>query len=568
MRKGKSIIGLKVVGQTDAAALGTVKDLIFDHDSNELLALLISEKDLFGLIDAQIVPWNQVRTIGQDAVMVASGESKIKAGEDSRVKGVMGRETALSGTRILTTDGQELGTLADTYIDESTGLIAGYEVSGGFFADTMSGKSFMAPPASLALGKDHVAIVPPETAAELEAQKQNEPGGLKAAAATVSDKVSGAYDSAKDKVADTYSNIATASIEKQKAFVVGKVTGMDVILPTAKATMAAPSAIPGTSSTTLEPASDISAPAPSSTDAAFFTETSSPVWESSSAKSTMPPGATPMATDVSSTGETVAGEVLVRKGETITAAQADRAETAGILHQLLLAAGAGATTDVAGSVATAGSSSVDSAGSALQSHTRNSVVGSKAGREVTARDGSTIVAPGMTITEDIYQRAQSEGKTSELAVSAGIATAAQGADTVREHAGNLWDNIKQKTAELTGAAQEKKSEYDDRAEQSKINGALGRPVTRVILDSSDTVILNTGDLITNAAVAQARAAGVLEILLDSVYTTEPEITPEMLRVQEPGAAALNSQAQPSGGPITATVSPETQSQERPAQGAG
>ena len=55
MRKGKSIIGLNIVSQNDATELGKVRDLIFDHDTDELLALLVSEKDLFGLIDAQIV---------------------------------------------------------------------------------------------------------------------------------------------------------------------------------------------------------------------------------------------------------------------------------------------------------------------------------------------------------------------------------------------------------------------------------------------------------------------------------------------------------------------------------
>ena len=131
----------------------------------------------------------------------------------------------------------------------------------------------------------------------------------------------------------------------------------------------------------------------------------------------------------------------------------------------------------------------------------------------------------------------------------------------------MWDTIKEKVADFTGAAQEKKAEYDAQAEQNKINNALGRPTTRVILDQSDNVILNTGDLITHAAVNQACTAGVLDILLDSVYTADPEITPEMLRASEPGEAALPTQAQPSGGPITATISPESPSQDGPSQGA-
>ena len=44
------------------------------------------------------------------------------------------------------------------------------------------------------------------------------------------------------------------------------------------------------------------------------------------------------------------------------------------------------------------------------------------------------------------------------------------------------------------------------------------------------------------------------MILDSVYDTEPEITPEMMRAQGDGDATLATQAHPTGGPITATVS--------------
>jgi hypothetical protein len=138
--------------------------------------------------------------------------------------------------------------------------------------------------------------------------------------------------------------------------------------------------------------------------------------------------------------------------------------------------------------------------------------------------------------------------------------------TASAAAGSLWETIKEKTAELTGQAHEKKADYDSKSEQNKINNALGRPVTRVILSKNDTMILNTGDLITNAAVNQARDAGVLEILLDSVYTADPEITPEMLRAQGKGEAALAEQVEPTGSAITATVLPNQQPQTQPAQG--
>jgi len=69
-------------------------------------------------------------------------------------------------------------------------------------------------------------------------------------------------------------------------------------------------------------------------------------------------------------------------------------------------------------------------------------------------------------------------------------------------------------------------------EQDRIKRALGRPVTRVILDSQDNVILNVGEIVTHQAVKRARQAGVLDILLDSVYEGELPLSTEDLRVPE------------------------------------
>lgn len=563
MRKGKSIIGLMITSEAEGAELGRVKDLIFDHGTDEMVGLLVSERELFGLIDAKVIPWNQVRSIGANSVMVPSENAVINAGSDARISNIMGRDTALSGTTVRTTEGQDLGTFADMYIDESTGQVVGYEVSGGFFADSMSGKHYIANSPDIRIGRD-VALVPTEVADELEAHRQNEPGGLKGAAL-----------SAKDKVTETYGNIASASIEKQKEFVVGKTASRDVVIPAAK--VAADVESIDTNSLPTVSATDTTSSAPNDTfvtgtgeivrtdiddDTIVFAPSSGTIAETPVSKEVSTYAQAPVET--SSTRSDAQDEILVRQGEIITREHADRAETAGVLGQLVIAAGG----DVAGGLIDSGKEKLGGVAGGAQGNAEEMAIGRPAGREVLAADGSTIVAPGMIITQGVMDHARALSKEKEVIASAGLGAASQGADTVKEHAVGIWDNIKEKTAELTGTAHEKKAEYDAAAEQKKINNALGRPTTRVILDPQDHVILNTGDLITHAAIDRSREAGVLEVLLDSVYTADPEITPEMLRASEPGEAALQTQAQPSGGPITATVSPDDSqpAQSTPSQG--
>ena len=69
--------------------------------------------------------------------------------------------------------------------------------------------------------------------------------------------LAGTYDSAKESVTDKYDDIAGASVEKQREYVIGKTAGNDVIIPADKATMATPAAL---SVGSAESGADVNAP--------------------------------------------------------------------------------------------------------------------------------------------------------------------------------------------------------------------------------------------------------------------------------------------------------------------
>jgi hypothetical protein len=121
----------------------------------------------------------------------------------------------------MTTDGRDLGTMADLYFDETTGAIEGYEVSGGLFADAYTGRSFVPAPQTLKIGED-VAFVPPETA-DLMAEQV---GGLKAAAQSAGEQIQDGAQRAGSALTD-----AAIAPEQQKAYVVGRTATTDVEAP-------------------------------------------------------------------------------------------------------------------------------------------------------------------------------------------------------------------------------------------------------------------------------------------------------------------------------------------------
>lgn len=171
---------------------------------------------------------------------------------------------------------------------------------------------------------------------------------------------------------------------------------------------------------------------------------------------------------------------------------------------------------------------------------------------VRTNEGYIVAAQGQIVTDAVVDRAKRYDKEHELLVATGLApeTAArnqasgtanatgdriaEGAQDVKEGASNLWDKLKEKVSD----AQERTAQQ---IEEERIEHALGRPVTRVILDRQDNVILNTGEIITHKAVNEARQADVLGVLLSSVFDQEPPLAPEATLAPQQGRASLEQQ---------------------------
>ena len=126
------------------------------------------------------------------------------------------------------------------------------------------------------------------------------------------------------------------------------------------------------------------------------------------------------------------GEILVRKGETITAQQADRAIDVGVLAKLVASAGAGsaqnsgANAKAQGALDTAQDKTQGALNNAQQS-AEDAAIGKPSAFEIDAPDGSVIVAPGQIVTREILARADREGKKAQVVSAAGAGAVSESA---------------------------------------------------------------------------------------------------------------------------------------------
>jgi uncharacterized protein YrrD len=210
---------------------------------------------------------------------------------------------------------------------------------------------------------------------------------------------------------------------------------------------------------------------------------------------------------------------------------------------------------------TSAGNAADAASSrAAEQHPEDQLVGRRTARDVEDDQGAVLVPGGKTLTQDDIARARDAGKTGDLFVAvgaerlqAGTADVSDAAGTAGDQAAGLWDTFTRKLGEMTDATGRRVDEEQTKRRLAQIEDAVGRPVTKVILDLEDHVVLDVGDIVTHRAVQQAHEAGALDSLIGSVYTAQIQFDKAELRAQRPGAASLEQAEGGEGAPLVAEM---------------
>jgi uncharacterized protein YrrD len=498
MRKGTDLIGKPIIDYECGSQLATVKDLIFSQEQDSLLALLTEEPGWFQ--GGKMVPINHILAIGADGIIVKSSDSILPISQAPAIKELIDKKNILRGTQIITLNGRNLGRMVDLYFNASTGIVEGYEVSGGLFADAYTGRSFVPTSKTFRIGKDF-AFVPNNVVELMEEQI----GGLKGAMIATSEKAQTLAQQAGEKAqelgaatSEKFGEVQSQALaavtdavvtpEQQMQFVVGRTANSNVYYQN--------------------------------------------------------------------------GSIFLEAGDVVTESEAEEAQTLAILDSLYRATGGDVVamaTSKAGQKAEelkqAASNRLDKASIKAQSAAATYTIEETLGRRVRSmvynRDGEVIAAVGQIVNYETIEKARQYHQEKALLSSTGLSIAdavkSQSNLTARQAGGQARELGEQVQSQASQALDWAKTQADNLVHRSshaiedqRIKGALGRPVNRVILDPADQVLLNVGELVTNRAIAAARQAGVLDILLGSIYDETPDIGYYEMRAPQNGRAALSN----------------------------
>lgn len=115
-------LGRRVVAADTAEEIGKVKTFVVDPSGRKIEQIQVDGSKR----SPKLVDWADVQAFGSDVVLVVGNDRLHEVpDDDDRTTEVTKGKIDFVGTRILTTDGVERGTVDDVHFDEATGAIEG-----------------------------------------------------------------------------------------------------------------------------------------------------------------------------------------------------------------------------------------------------------------------------------------------------------------------------------------------------------------------------------------------------------------------------------------------------------
>ncbi|MNW55692.1 PRC-barrel domain protein [compost metagenome] len=155
--KLQEMIGLAVYEVEEGNEIGKIVDILLDSNWN-ITGIELESKTFFSS-HVKVVAWEDIVAYGEDAVMIRSKESIVKADTDHIPYTFLLGKNKLKDLQVLTASGTILGRVSDVYFDQKLGnTIVALEISDGLVTDLIEGRKWLPCSEGMSIGENAVLV--------------------------------------------------------------------------------------------------------------------------------------------------------------------------------------------------------------------------------------------------------------------------------------------------------------------------------------------------------------------------------------------------------------------------
>lgn len=154
MKKGKDLVGMPIINLSNGETVGRVRDVFFDPANHQIAGVIMDGGGWFK--GPRVIRFANLSGVGDDAITII--DHSVIAKTQVEAECVIAGDGMVIGNRVMTRDGNELGTIADVIFDHVTGEITHYQLSEGIIQDLLEGREMIPVDVEFTFGKDAIIV--------------------------------------------------------------------------------------------------------------------------------------------------------------------------------------------------------------------------------------------------------------------------------------------------------------------------------------------------------------------------------------------------------------------------
>jgi len=156
LRKSRKFISMPIISLEEGIQIGASKNIVVDPSKMEIAAIIIDQRGWFR--EQKIIPYTKVRSMGDDAITIDQSANVQRTMSLPHMLKLIKENVNPIGVKVITESGTVLGVVDEYYIDEITGKIECFEISGKFLESLFKGKALMPAEHIRTLGSDIIVV--------------------------------------------------------------------------------------------------------------------------------------------------------------------------------------------------------------------------------------------------------------------------------------------------------------------------------------------------------------------------------------------------------------------------